>query len=482
MPELPNLLRQRLAATENGAAPVHPDADMLTAFVEQSLTSTERQSVVAHLSGCEPCREVVALTQSLTAEPAMQAVLTVAPVPRWRRLFVPIFGAAASVAAIAVIAVMVLQLPHKSAAPAATPQAQGDQQAGANAVQDQAAPAEAKSVAPAQPAVTRSSTVGGMELAGPANEAAKKREEPTRTKAAAAATAVVPLQSSPAKVPVLTASLQKKDYVNTNFFASSNANNVVLDGQGSNFPSAPQPQPAAIDSAFSASNNKITIFADLPTKASGKSNVPMLTPAQPQDHPGCTVCKIVQSTARTLHLHSPVGSHALRAGALSNSALGGPGMFSATLEKSQPSEVSAAPERTDVDSFAASGSLTPGALSSARARASDSASSTWKVEGGKLMKSAGQSQWEDAYPVASSIVEFSIVNARASDVWAGGSHAFIIHSRDAGVTWETVRLGENATGTIVSIIAGTLSVQVKTSDNQTWSSADGGKTWTLRGE
>ena len=102
MPELPNLLRQRLAATENGAAPVHPDADMLTAFVEQSLTSTERQSVVAHLSGCEPCREVVALTQSLTAEPAMQTVMKVAPVPRWRRLFTPVFGAAASVAAIAV--------------------------------------------------------------------------------------------------------------------------------------------------------------------------------------------------------------------------------------------------------------------------------------------------------------------------------------------------------------------------------------------
>jgi len=27
-----------------------------------------------------------------------------------------------------------------------------------------------------------------------------------------------------------------------------------------------------------------------------------------------------------------------------------------------------------------------------------------------------------------------------------------------------------------------MSVQVKTSDNQTWSSTDGGKTWTLRGE
>ena len=93
------------------------------------------------------------------------------------------------------------------------------------------------------------------------------------------------------------------------------------------------------------------------------------------------------------------------------------------------------------------------------------------------MKSSGQAQWEDAYPVASSTMEFSFVNARGNDVWAGGSHASLIHSRDGGQTWETIKLGDNASGTIVSIIAGTMSVQVKTSDNQTWSSADGGKTW-----
>jgi photosystem II stability/assembly factor-like uncharacterized protein len=98
------------------------------------------------------------------------------------------------------------------------------------------------------------------------------------------------------------------------------------------------------------------------------------------------------------------------------------------------------------------------------------------------MKSSGQAQWQDAYPVASSTMEFSFVNARGNDVWAGGSHASLIHSRDGGQTWETIKLGDNASGTIVSIIAGTMSVQVKTSDNQTWSSADGGKTWTLRGE
>ncbi|MGZ7092738.1 MAG: YCF48-related protein [Candidatus Angelobacter sp.] len=483
MPELPNLLRQRLAATENGGTQVHPDADTLTAFVEQSLPSTERQTVVAHLSVCEPCRRVVVLTQSLLAEPATQTVLTPTPVSRWRRLFTPALGAAASLAAMAVIAVMVLQLPQKSAQPSATPQAQDNHQASVSPVRDQAPATEAKVAAPAQPAVTRSTSAAGMDLAVPAKEVAAKREEPTRAKAAVAAAPTVALPpASPAKAPVLTAALQKKDYVNTNFLASSSAGNVVLDGQSTNFPAAPQPQPAATNSAFTASNSKITIFADLPANAAGKSKARILTPAPPQEHSGWAFGKIVQSTARTLRLHSPVGSPALRAGALSSSTIGGPGMFSATLEKSQPSEISAAPEKAEAGGLARSDALSASAMAPSGFRSTDSAPASWKIVGGKLMKSAGQSQWDDAYPVATSTMEFSFVNARGNDVWAGGSHASMIHSRDGGLTWETVKLGDNASGTIVSIIAGTMSVQVKTSDNQTWSSADGGKTWTLRGE
>lgn len=492
MPELPNLLRQRLAATESGGTQVHPDADTLTAYVEQSLPSTERQTIVAHLSVCEPCREVVVLTQSLLAEPATQTVLTPAPVSRWRKLFTPAFGAAASVAAMAVIAVLVLQLPQKHLPQSLNhqtpnPPAQETQQAKATPIRDQAAPAEAKASAPVQPAAPQSAPVAGPTLAATAKakEADTRREAPSRDKAAVAFAPAAPVPAPPpappAKIAVLTAGLQKKDYVNTNFFASSNADNVVLGGQNNNFPPVPQPQ-TATSSAFATSGSKITIFAGLPANAAGKSNVVILTPAPPQEHSGWAFGKIVQSTARTLRLHSPVGSPALRAGALGSSALGGPGMFSATLEKNQPSEISAAPEKTDIGSLAGSGSLSPSAMAPSRFRSTDSAPASWKIVGGKLMKSAGQSQWDDAYPVATSTMEFSFVNARGNDVWAGGSHASMIHSRDGGLTWETVKLGDNASGTIVSIIAGAMSVQVKTSDNQTWSSADGGKTWTLRGE
>ncbi len=478
MPELPNLLRQRLAAIETGESQAHPDADTLTAYMEHSLAPAESKTVIAHLSMCEPCREVVALSQAVMTQPETQTVLAPAPVARWRRLFTPVFGAAASVAATAVIAFMVLQLPQKNPqqVPSSTtansakannpvsPPAQETQPA--QATIDQAAPAE-----PKEPATTASV---GQPLA--AKQIENQREEP-KTKAAVAS--AVTGSAPPARVPVLTAALPKKDYVNTNFFSANGADKIVVDSQGNNLPAAPQPQLGATNTAFNTANNKITIFADLPTNAAGKSTVRMLTPAPPPDHLGCTVCKFMQSTAHTLGFHAPMRSPALRAGALSSSALGGPGMFSGAIEKNQPAELSSAPAKADADSFAASSSLSAGAMAPSLRR-SESATPTWKVVDGKLMKSSGQAQWEDAYPVASSTMEFSLVNARGNDVWAGGSHASLIHSRDGGQTWDTIKLGDNASGTIVSIIAGTMSVQVKTSNNQSWSSTDDGKSWELR--
>lgn len=488
MPELPNLLRQRLAATKNGETQTHPDADTLTAYMEQSLPPAESKTVIVHLSVCESCREVVALSQAVMVQPATQTVLTPAPVARWRRLFTPVFGAAAAVAAMAVIAVMVLQLPQKNPQPSSSraatsgattnnpnsQPAQETQQAKAN-LGDQTAPPESKAAAPAptQPAEARLSSARS-DVATSAKDTEARLENSAG--AGAAKKPGVEVASAPAPLAAKAAFLPRKDYVNTDFFNSS-SDKISQDSQGNNLPAAPQPQLGAANSGFSTANNKITIFADLPANAAGNSNVRLMTPAPPPEHLGCTICKIKQTAAHTLGFHSPLRVPALRAGALSSSALGGPGMFSGAIEKNEPSEISAAPAKADSDSFAASSSLSPSAMAPTLRR-TESAAPTWKVAGGKLMKSSGQSQWENAYPVASSTMEFSIVNARGNDVWAGGSGASLIHSRDGGQTWETVKLGDNATGTIVSIIAGTMSVQIKTSDNQTWASADGGKTWT----
>jgi hypothetical protein len=68
MQDVPKIVQARLQRPTPSES--HPDADLLTAFAEQSLTGRERDGVVEHLARCGDCREVVAL-----ALPATEAVV-----------------------------------------------------------------------------------------------------------------------------------------------------------------------------------------------------------------------------------------------------------------------------------------------------------------------------------------------------------------------------------------------------------------------
>ena len=50
MQSVPKIVRDRLQATR--PAVNHPDADLLTAFAEQSLPAAERATVLDHLARC----------------------------------------------------------------------------------------------------------------------------------------------------------------------------------------------------------------------------------------------------------------------------------------------------------------------------------------------------------------------------------------------------------------------------------------------
>jgi hypothetical protein len=65
MAELPKIVGQRLRASEG--AKLHPDPDLLAAFVERSLGGRERVEVLEHLSRCADCREVASLASALPA-------------------------------------------------------------------------------------------------------------------------------------------------------------------------------------------------------------------------------------------------------------------------------------------------------------------------------------------------------------------------------------------------------------------------------
>jgi putative zinc finger protein/photosynthesis system II assembly factor YCF48-like protein len=90
MAELPKIVAQRLQ-TKPGDS-VHPDPDLITAFVENALPLRDRNQLLAHLSHCADCREIVSFSLpehpeaiSTTARPAGSVWLSW-PVLRWGAL------------------------------------------------------------------------------------------------------------------------------------------------------------------------------------------------------------------------------------------------------------------------------------------------------------------------------------------------------------------------------------------------------------
>jgi len=61
MAEIPKIVVQRLRAAPQPE--VHPDANLIVAFAENSLQDDERERVLAHLTACADCREVAALSR-----------------------------------------------------------------------------------------------------------------------------------------------------------------------------------------------------------------------------------------------------------------------------------------------------------------------------------------------------------------------------------------------------------------------------------
>jgi len=89
----------------------HPDANLLAAFLERTLTERERTQVLSHLAECAECREIAALTlpaEAEAAEPARSHAgsgWSVRPILRW--------GALAAALG-AVVFVAVLRQPSRS--------------------------------------------------------------------------------------------------------------------------------------------------------------------------------------------------------------------------------------------------------------------------------------------------------------------------------------------------------------------------------
>ena len=63
---------------------LHPDTDSLSAFAEQALGVAEREQILAHMTRCSRCRQVIYLAQKAAQAEALEA-LSAMPSGRWYR-------------------------------------------------------------------------------------------------------------------------------------------------------------------------------------------------------------------------------------------------------------------------------------------------------------------------------------------------------------------------------------------------------------
>jgi len=469
-------------------AEAHPDADTLTSYVERSLQAAERNRVLGHLAACSQCRDIVSLSLVEPSEAVTAQGIGASAIPWWRQRWAPRLGLAASLATVAVIAAIVVELPTRKSHTASeekakvenhdvvpgeisTPAAASPQPSGTS--QPSASLAEGE-----RPLRSNGAGVGaGMrtmprdEVAGNARMASAGRVSANAKDLGAASSPAQPVVVTGAMYAVEASSApgRRQDYLNDQFFSTDGAAN------GSSVTDLPAAPAAKAANQFQLQNSLASgsiAFSNLPVQTQQNTKVLVIRKPPSRTHFPITVLDQIQLGFRK-------ATPAIRPNVTSAFAMSGQEL-NPLREKGDNGELSAAapPPDTYRGDLDRSSAFSPRAMSDKYEKKAETSTASWKVDGGKLLKFSDSGAWMEAYP-GSEGVDFSVVKSHGSDIWAGGNNAALLHSRDGGATWERITLGASATGTIAAIEARGANILVKSSSGQSWSSQDGGKSWTL---
>lgn len=474
MSDLPKIVRHRLRRTSAGpgpsrAAPAapgnskaveHPDANLLSAFAEQSLTKRERALVINHLAECAECREQVSLA---LPEAHVETAPAAAPSPqelraRWRPWRLLRWGAlAASLAAIAVVVVLhhpergretISSLPrailsdrapaNKAPGGATTPtngRTTAQAPAPASAMPRKKDMASAKEEGTSR-APLRYRAAGKMKAetevnlpasAGLTREGAERAAEPAAT-------------AAPAALPAAPASESRNDRASRN----SNSNSVVA-GRAMESP-------------------KVSAAAEEKTRPAGTAGSVTTRDAARADDREST--RTQAKRAEIFRDKKPaIGPNAK------------PSNLSET--KSSVAVAGAPPPAAAPRSRATADELERPARGAAFQQAESAA--RWTISSlGKLQLSLdGGRTWEEV-DVGKSL-RFRAVAVVGADIWAGGSRGALYHSADNGASWTRVSLTSERTQVTEDIIAVSFTDPqhgaVTTAAGERWLTVDGGQHW-----
>jgi hypothetical protein len=436
MTEVPKIVHDRLRAISSSGSSVHPENDVLAAFVEQTLSVAEREGVLAHLALCANCREIVALAfpvvdaaiQSTVPEPTVASISRNAfggksrsffawPTMRWAALA----GACAMVAVVLVVKKLEFSTPPSNNTLIAT------------------------NIAPA-----------------PSTSANPVASLPPNSSAGASPGA--PDQTSSLQVPTPIHKKNAQASTKASVAASREPYAFASYGNGGSAYVAPPPGAASSTSSsppISARNETVEV--------SSADTAVNTEPATGQSVAGGSVAGIVRAKPVPQELET----------------IGGP------VQKKEGETVMPTLQGRNFTSLQVL-SL-DGNLPARQANLMINAD-------GALQRSLDDGKtWQVALRADSKLLCYT---TRGPDVWVGGQAGLLYHSADQGTTWERVKpnFGGNALTTdvihiglsrakaantasqgamTVSNIA-SASIIISTANNQVWTSADGGKTWTMQ--
>ena len=473
MQDVPQFVLKRLQEKQP-AAGSHPDADLLTAFAEQSLAGDERASVMEHLSRCGHCRDVVAIALPATeieivreAERERESLALPISVSTagigWLR-WPPLGWGALAAGILLVTSLGILEYSHR-----------GENSVASNRPQDAAAASSGSLQAPSpQAAVQHTDRQKAFSAAGPqtltphqavvGSGRADQPPSPARSTpprsgggfgrgvagaasgsaggiAAGSGSGVSPQSFAPPREGSMVRRAQQNPSAATGqqvatgqvkIGAASEMVEVQADG-------AIRTESAAIDQNQVAQNQVAQNQSSLPLNGRALTSLDVVKAKDPV--PGQTA-----SSAATPRW--TVSS----SGVLQRSFDGG-----ATWENVNP------------------------ALTVASSGARLAKENTARADAGSFSE-AKKSQKAEAAPYPAPI--FRAVAAAGLEVWAGGSGGALYHTWDGGNRWSRVTpsaLGVALTGDIIAIqISDPQHGEVSTSTGELWATSDNGQTWQKR--
>ena len=414
---------------------VHPDADLLTAFSEQGLTTREREQVMSHLAVCPTCRDVVSL--AAPAHPIEARVPAVANQPGFWRWPVLRWGAAAATAAL-VVAVVAVQHVER-----------------VRPIQSMAgAKSEAYSYRPPESANKES------------KEEDKASAQPSITPGVVAGVKRPQVRYERiAPQPQVTA--KELDTSNSLTMASADGaakkdQDTALRGRSMVALAAPAPAKRLDDVESSPARQNVVAMEKTVSGrdvADLKQAAPAAVPPPPPPPSSANETVEVAAQAEAVEVQKPVVNEPMAKG---NAA------------EYSKAKVAKAPASATFDQYAYSAGASAGVVGGIVANPPQ-----WQVtREGFLQKSLDRGQsWLRALPNAG----FRAVAFIRNEVWAGGLQGILMHSNDNGMSWQQVvpkAKDQAMKGDVTSIsFTDALHGTITTSAGETWTTSNGGKIW-----